>query len=177
MGFYLPAAAVVVLDQITKQVLWRNGEIYSIIDGFLRITLVKNAGAAFGLFQGARLFFIIASVVAAIFIIYVAVRLPQADRARRLYLGLILGGAIGNLIDRTLFGEVIDFIEIGFMGHYWPVFNVADMGVSIGAVLLLLFLLRHPSEPAAVPATDGAEVVDGGQAVGAPADPTTPRDG
>lgn len=144
MGFLLPAAIVIVLDQLTKQFFWHNGRNYDVIDGFVRITLVKNAGAAFGLFQGGRLFFIAASIVAVIFILYVGLRLPRSDWQRRLLLGAILGGAIGNLIDRLYAGEVIDFIDIGIGAHRWPVFNVADMGVSVGATLLLIYLLRSP---------------------------------
>jgi signal peptidase II len=144
VGFLLPAAVVVVLDQLTKQFFWRNGQNYDVIDGLLRITLVKNAGAAFGLFQGGRAFFIAASIIAVVFILYVGLRLPKSDWQRRLLLGAILGGAIGNLIDRVYAGEVIDFIDIGIGVHRWPVFNVADMGVSVGATLLLIYLLRSP---------------------------------
>lgn len=166
MGFLLPAALIVVLDQIAKQLFWRNGQNYDVIDGFLRITLVKNAGAAFGLFQGGRVFFIAASVIAIIFILYVGLRLPATDRYRRFLLGMILGGAVGNLIDRAYAGEVIDFIDMGIGVHRWPVFNVADMGVSIGATLLLIYLMRRPreavepagaeSEGAAPPGGDGS---------------------
>lgn len=146
MRFLLPAAVVIILDQLTKQFFWRLGRSYDIIDGYFNITLVKNAGAAFGLFQGGRLFFIVASVAAIGFIIYLGVRMSPAERLRRLLLGLILGGAIGNLVDRALFGEVIDFIQIGVSGHYWPVFNIADVGVSVGATLLLINLLRRGSD-------------------------------
>jgi signal peptidase II len=157
VGFLLPAAIVIVLDQITKQFFWRNGHNYEVIGDFFRITLVKNAGAAFGLFQGGRFFFITASVIAIGFILYVGLRLPKTAIYRRLLLGMILGGAIGNLIDRVYAGEVIDFFDIGIGIHRWPVFNVADMGVSIGATLLLIYLLRSPrdeEQPAAVPATE-----------------------
>lgn len=154
MAFFLTAAIVIVLDQISKHLIWDHGHNYTIIDGFLRITLVKNAGAAFGMFQGARTFFIIASIIASILIIYMGMRLPREERARRIFLGLILGGAIGNLFDRVRAGEVIDFMEIGFSGHYWPVFNVADVGVSIGAALLLIYILRHPSAKHDAVATD-----------------------
>lgn len=161
MRFFIPAALVVALDQLTKQLFWRNGQNYDIIDGYLHITLVKNAGAAFGMFQGGRLFFIIASIAAVLLISIVALRLPREERSRRLWLGLILGGAIGNLIDRILYGEVIDFLQIGFRGHYWPVFNVADMAVTIGAALLVLFALRSPRERDAAPDVDGIPVSGG----------------
>jgi signal peptidase II len=149
VGFLLPAAIVVVVDQITKQIFWKYfvaGQQADVIPGVLRITLVKNSGAAFGLFEGGRVFFIIASVVAIGFILYLGFRLPVVERYKRYLLGLILGGAVGNLIDRIYDGAVIDFIEMGLKGHWWPVYNVADIAVSVGAVLLLIHLLgssRH----------------------------------
>ncbi|HEU4364402.1 MAG TPA: signal peptidase II [Candidatus Krumholzibacteria bacterium] len=158
MRFFLPAALVVALDQITKQLFWRNGQDYDIIDGYFHITLVKNAGAAFGMFQGGRLFFIIASIAAVVLISVVALRLPRGENLRRVWLGMILGGAIGNLIDRVLHGEVIDFLQIGFRGHYWPVFNVADMAVTIGAALLVLFAMRASGAREVEPAGDSLPV-------------------
>jgi signal peptidase II len=142
VGLFLPAAVVVVLDQVTKHFFWRNGQNYELIPGYFNITLVKNAGAAFGMFQGARLFFVVASFIAVALIIYLGLRLPPEQKQRRLWLGLILGGAVGNLIDRVATGQVTDFIQIGVAGHYWPVFNVADMGVTIGAALLILYAMR-----------------------------------
>lgn len=150
MGFLLPAVIVVVLDQFTKQLFWRSfdpGRSTNVIDGIFRITLVKNTGAAFGVFEGGRPFFIAASVVAAVLLLYVGLRLPASDRYKRTLLGLILGGAVGNLIDRVYSGEVIDFLEIGIAGHWWPVFNVADVAVSVGVVLLLIYLVRSSREP------------------------------
>jgi len=141
VALFLPAVLIVVIDQITKYLFWSNGRNYEIVEGFFNITLVKNAGAAFGVFQGGRVFFVAASVVAAVLITYLGVKLPREDRARRIWLGLILGGAIGNLIDRIRFGEVVDFIQIGFRGHYWPVFNVADIGVTVGATMPMLYAL------------------------------------
>lgn len=165
MRFLLPAAVVVVLDQLTKQFFWKLGRSYELIEGYFNITLVKNAGAAFGLFQGGRVFFILASVAAIAFIIYLGIRMSEAHRLRRVLLGMILGGAVGNLIDRALAGEVIDFLQIGVNGHYWPVFNVADIAVSVGAALLLVDLLRHGSrDPAGVtvaqPVADGDPPAD-----------------
>jgi signal peptidase II len=142
VGLFLPALVVVVLDQITKHLFWGNSQNYEIIPGYFNITLVKNAGAAFGMFQGARVFFVTASFLAVALIIYLGLRLPSSERTRRILLGLILGGAIGNLVDRVASGEVIDFLQIGVAGHYWPVFNVADAGVTVGAALLILYALR-----------------------------------
>ena len=147
MALFLPAILIVIVDQITKYLFWNNGQNYVIIDGFFNITLVKNAGAAFGMFQGGRAFFIGASIVAAVLITYLGIKLPRAERVRRIWLGLILGGAVGNLIDRARFGEVVDFLQIGFQGHYWPVFNVADIGVTVGATMLILYALLPHRRP------------------------------
>lgn len=152
MGLFLPAVVVVVLDQLTKRLFWSNGQNYELIPGYFNIALVKNAGAAFGMFQGARVFFVIASFVAVALIVYLGVRLPKEQRGRRFLLGMILGGAIGNLIDRVASGQVTDFIQIGVAGHYWPVFNIADMGVSIGACLLILYAMRTNRTLVPVPA-------------------------
>jgi signal peptidase II len=144
VGFVIPALVVIAVDQLTKQLAWHYfdiGRYFELIPGMLRITLVKNAGAAFGMFEGGRAFFIVASIIAAAVITYIGLRLPPAERLKRLLLGLILGGAIGNLIDRIYDGAVIDFVEMGIGGHWWPVYNVADIAVSVGAVLLLVQLL------------------------------------
>ncbi len=160
MGFLVPAAVVIVVDQVTKQLFWHTfdaGQSVDILPGILRITLVRNAGAAFGMLQGARPFFILTSILAAIVILYLGWRLPRSERYRRFLLGFILGGAVGNLIDRAYAGEVIDFIEMGVNGHWWPVYNVADVAVTIGAVLLLVELLREKrkNEPGIAGAAGG----------------------
>lgn len=144
MGFLIPALVVIAVDQITKQLAWHYfdiGRFVEIIPGIFRITLVKNAGAAFGMFEGGRAFFIATSLIAAGVILYIGLRLPPSQWRKRLLLGLILGGAVGNLIDRVYDGAVIDFLEMGVGGYWWPVYNVADIAVSVGAVLLLIQLL------------------------------------
>jgi signal peptidase II len=157
VGLLLPAAVVVVIDQLTKQLVWRHGQNYDVIAGYLHITLVKNSGAAFGLFQGGRAVFVVASLLAVAFIVYAGRRVPRVERYKRALLGCILGGAIGNLIDRVINGEVIDFIQIGVAGHYWPVFNIADVGVSVGAALLLLHVLASSRQRDAVDPPPDAE--------------------
>lgn len=142
MGFLIPAAAVILLDQLTKQFFWYLGKNFDVIDGILRITLLKNPGAAFGVYQGGRVFFLVASIVASILVMYVGLRTPCVKTGRRLLLGLILGGAVGNLIDRILAGEVIDFIDIGIGQTRWPVFNIADLAVTVGAVGLVVIFAR-----------------------------------
>lgn len=136
-GFLLPASIVVIIDWASKQVFWHLGRDFDIIDGILRITLVKNTGAAFGMFQGQRPFFIAASVIACVILTWLGLRMPASERTQRFALSLILGGAVGNLIDRIYPGEVIDFIDMGIGAHRWYVYNVADIAVTVGVVLLL----------------------------------------
>ena len=148
MGFLLPALIVIILDQASKQLLWGLGNNFDLIDGLLRITLVRNSGAAFGMLQGGRVFLIISSVLASIFIIVLAQRVPKEDVLKRIFLGMILGGAIGNLIDRIYPGHVIDFIDMGIGVHRWPVYNFADTAVTVGGVLLIIAysLKREPNQ-------------------------------
>ena len=167
MGFLLPAAIVVVVDQVSKQIAWHSlllGLHVDLIPGVLRLTLVKNKGAAFGLLEGGRIFFIIASVVAAVFITYLGFHLPKTERVKRLLLGLILGGAVGNLIDRVYDGAVIDFVEMGIAGYWWPVYNVADIAVTVGAVALLVHVMAtsRRQDEAGVRPGGSAAADDGG---------------
>lgn len=163
MGFLIPVVIIVLVDQVTKQAAWAGfdvGRQLDLIPGVLRINLVKNSGAAFGMFEGGRVFFILAGLIAVAVISYVGWRLPKRERLKRVLLGLILGGAIGNLIDRVYDGAVIDFIEMGVAGYWWPVYNVADIAVSVGAVLLLfhvMFSNRRVEPPAAAEATGSAD--------------------
>jgi signal peptidase II len=142
VGFLLPTFIVLALDQFSKQLFWHLGRNFDIIDGLLRITLVKNSGAAFGMLQEGRIFLIVSSIVASGFIVYLTKRLSDMERAKRVFFGLILGGALGNLIDRIYPGEVIDFIDMGIGPHRWPVYNLADTAVTVGGLLLILNLSR-----------------------------------
>ncbi len=180
MSFLRIAAIIVALDQLSKQLIWRFARDTVFVPGFLNLVRVRNTGAAFGLLPGARVFFVVASVAASVFIVRVGMRTPPTMRLRRLALAGILGGAVGNLVDRVLFGSVIDFIQIGWAGHYWPVFNVADVGVSVGAVLLALDALRaheapggartalEPDAPDAPGGPVGPGAADGSDAAGSP---------
>ncbi len=142
MGFLLPALAVVTIDQITKGFFWHLGKNFDVIDGIVRVTLVENSGAAFGMFQGARAFLLVTSSVASVLIVVLAHRLPARDLAKRVFLGMILGGALGNLVDRVYPGQVIDFIDKGIGSYRWPVYNVADAAVTVGGILLIFTFSR-----------------------------------
>jgi signal peptidase II len=149
-------AVVVLLDQATKLLVDRMmtlHESHPVIDGFLRLTYVRNRGAAFGIlsdaelpFQATLFSFLSLSALAAIALY--AWRLPAESRLPKAALAVIMGGAIGNLIDRMRLGYVIDFVDAYLGPHHWPAFNVADSAISVGVVLLILDMLWHPqSEP------------------------------
>jgi signal peptidase II len=142
--FYLLAAVVVVLDQITKLQIagtMLRGESRQIIGDFFRLTYVHNDGAAFGLSLGGRWSFIAVTVVVIAFIVFFYVR-SEKTRTARWALALILGGAVGNLADRLRLGEVVDFLHLSVAGWSWPIFNVADIAVSVGVGLLAIHLFR-----------------------------------
>ncbi|HOU36935.1 MAG TPA: signal peptidase II, partial [Candidatus Omnitrophota bacterium] len=115
-----------------------------VIKGLFHLTLVHNRGAAFGMFKNQTPLFILTSVVAVLFIL---LHLKKSTLLEKFALSLILAGAVGNLIDRVLYGCVIDFIDIHIEPYfYWPVFNVADSAITVGACMLGWLLLR-PAGP------------------------------
>lgn len=134
---FLISFIVVALDQITKYFALTYINPYDSFNilPFLHLVLVTNKGAAFGMFKyiGSG-FFIAASVIAIIFVIYLMIR----GKEDHLGLSLILGGAIGNLIDRILYGSVVDFIDLSIGKYHWPAFNIADSALSVGVTIILL---------------------------------------
>ena len=172
------SVSIVIVDQITKLLVkglsvpplgihWegmRYGTSIPVLGDFFRLTYIENAGMAFGIDVGGKLFFSIVSIVASIAILVYLYRARHTLFAFRLSLALILGGALGNLIDRAFYGilfnggalfsgRVVDFFDVDFFDitigsyqlHRWPVFNIADACVSIG-VILLLFVHRSAEE-------------------------------
>jgi signal peptidase II len=146
MGFYLIALAVVLTDQATKEIVVRTmrlGQSIPIVPGYFDLTYVLNPGAAFSLLATLpekirNPFFIAISVAAAILIIVYRARHLRGHRLASVSLGLVLGGAVGNLIDRIRYGVVVDFLDAHVHQYHWPVFNVADSAISVGVTLLLL---------------------------------------
>ena len=162
--------AVVLLDQVTKAIVVRAIELHdyrSIIDGLLSLSHVHNRGAAFGVLSDARLphqpeLLAALSLAALVAIAYYFVRLPASARLPRIALALVLGGAVGNLIDRVRLGHVVDFVHVYWRQHAWPDFNVADSAITIGVVLLILDILRQPrTEKSEAPGIDAAASTPG----------------
>ncbi len=130
--FWGVALLVFALDRITKLLVRANIPLDSSIDfKIFSFTNVMNTGTAFGLLRNASWFFVIFAAAVSVFLI---LKYKTFEDKLQPILGLILGGAVGNLVDRLLYGAVVDFIDF----HFWPAFNVADSAISIAVVLLLL---------------------------------------
>ena len=145
--FTAAAAATLILDILTKLVVYNrlpyHGAPIEVIGDLLRWTHIRNAGAAFGLFQGNRYFFIAVSILSALVIVILVLKRSHRSSLVLVGFGMVLGGALGNLSDRIWLGVVIDFIDVGIGDLRWPVFNVADMGVTVGVAVLGLGMIRE----------------------------------
>lgn len=148
--------AVLALDLATKAWVLRTLPLYTqkeIIPGFFNLVHVRNTGVAFSFFAGTdspwRVHILVALTLAALGVIFFLYReCRREEKAKRFALGLIAGGALGNLADRLRFGNVVDFLDFYIGPYHWPAFNVADVAVTVGAALLLVAVLRgekdHP---------------------------------
>lgn len=145
---YIPllgiAAIVIAVDQVVKALVTAKlsgGTRVDVLGGLLTLDYTENRGAAFGVFQsGGWLFVTVALLVAAAILLYYP-RFQLGGMPGRLGLGLILGGAVGNLVDRIRLGYVVDFVDL----HWWPVFNVADSAIVVGVIVLSLYSLLSPT--------------------------------
>jgi signal peptidase II len=150
------SAAIVLADQITKWMVLSHfapGERLE-LTGFFNLVLVFNKGAAFSLFANApgwQTPLLVAFALAAALIVSVLLLRSRERRTFCAGLALILGGALGNVIDRLRFGQVVDFLDLHAAGWHWPAFNVADSAITIGAALLILDGFRHHEKRAGAP--------------------------
>ena len=140
----IPVLIILALDQLSKFIVIKNlnaNQSIPIIKGLLYVTFVRNCGAAFGILKNQLPLFIFTALFAIVLIFLVISKKKERPLILNISLGLILAGAIGNLIDRLFLGYVVDFIDF----RIWPVFNVADSAITIGAVLLGWSILKHAS--------------------------------
>jgi signal peptidase II len=143
--FASTAAGVVVLDQATKALVLARLALYEsvvVLPDFFNLTHVRNPGAAFGLFAGRAAsfrtpFFLVATLVALVVILIALKRIGPGERWKRFALALVFGGALGNLVDRLRWGEVVDFLDVFWRTYHWPAFNVADSAITVGVGVLL----------------------------------------
>lgn len=144
------SALVIVIDQATKRVVDTTMQLYQSIDLIpcFQLTYLRNQGAAFSFLSGAggwqRWFFIGLAIIASVFICFWLKKLDRNQRWEAIAWSLVLGGALGNLIDRILYGYVIDFLDVYVGEWHWPAFNVADSAITVGVIMLLLDSFKPP---------------------------------
>ncbi|QJB57788.1 signal peptidase II [Pseudodesulfovibrio sp. zrk46] len=152
------AVALVVLDQVTKLWVSSTMEVWTgkaLIPGFFNLVHVLNRGAAWGFLDSEHIdwqrpLFIVITFIALGFISFMLKNTEESDKWMIVGLGFIIGGALGNLIDRIRLGVVVDFLDFYIGNYHWPAFNVADIALTVGAccIILSMFLNRHKSESA-----------------------------
>ncbi|MBP1990274.1 signal peptidase II [Paenibacillus eucommiae] len=146
--YYLIALLVFVVDQVTKWLIVKYldiGDVRSVIGDFFSITSQRNNGAAFSILEGQRWFFLVVTSIVIVGIIWYMNKIKTSGtRLQLIALGLILGGAVGNYLDRALFGEVVDFLSFhfAFINYTFATFNIADSGIVCGAILMMFDLFR-----------------------------------
>lgn len=144
MYYYLLALVIIALDQITKAIIVNKmelGESIQVIENFLYITSHRNPGAAWGILAGKMWFFYIVTVVVIVALVVYIQKMAKTHMLVGVALALMLGGAIGNFIDRILHQEVVDFIDTYIFGYNFPIFNVADSALTVGVALLIIYML------------------------------------
>ncbi|NLT95203.1 MAG: signal peptidase II [Clostridia bacterium] len=145
MLFWVTAALVLLIDQGTKYIVKTTMTLYEsipVIPNIFHLTYIENPGAAFGLLANQRLFFIFITMIILTTIIYFYYKLTGEKLLLRIALGMVVGGAVGNLIDRLRMGVVTDFFDF----RIWPVFNIADSAIVIGMIYIAYQLLFHGEE-------------------------------
>lgn len=142
--YYLFALIVIGIDQLTKWIVIQKMEILDsipIIENFIYITSHRNAGAAWGILQGQMMFFYIITLIVIIGLIYYMEKYAKDNKLTAISLSLMLGGAIGNFIDRLLRQEVVDFIDVMIFKYDFPIFNVADSALVTGVILIFISMI------------------------------------
>ena len=142
---------IIIFDQLSKFVIRANFNLYEQIDivkGFIKIIYIRNSGVVCGLFSNNQnhlvpIIISILSIAALLTVLYIFIKTSLSCRLELISLSFIMGGAVGNIVDRFLLGYVVDFIDIYIKSYHWPTFNIADSFISIGIVLLLISVLRN----------------------------------
>ncbi len=154
--FIVTILLVIIGDQLTKASIlshFQYGESIVMIQDFFNLTYVRNLGAAFGFLAGSDAsfripFFVVVPIIALVVLVYLYVDLPPAAKWRATALGMVSGGALGNLIDRARLGYVVDFLDFHYKNAYsFPAFNVADSAICVGVGILLLSTLQLKEKP------------------------------
>ena len=132
------------LDQLIKLIVTKNMELFQeikIIKNFFSIYYIKNKGAAFSIMGNQTILLILISIICLLFLKNYIKKLKQPSKLTIVSLGIMIGGILGNLFDRLFYKEVIDYLSFNFFGYSFPVFNLADIGITVGAALLIITIL------------------------------------
>ncbi|HLR66076.1 MAG TPA: signal peptidase II [Virgibacillus sp.] len=140
--YYVITIAIIGIDQLSKWMVVKNMEIYdqiTVIENFFYLTSHRNTGAAWGILEGKMNFFYIITVIVVIGVIFYLHKYGKENKLLAVSLSFVLGGAIGNFIDRILHKEVVDFLDFIIFNYDYPIFNIADSALVVGVILLLIF--------------------------------------
>ncbi|QXE03381.1 signal peptidase II [Terribacillus sp. DMT04] len=144
MMYFIIAIIAVIIDQLTKLAVVKNmteGESIPIIDNFLYLSSHRNRGAAWGMLEGQFWFFYLVTAIVIVIVSYYIVKYSKESKLMGASLALVLGGAIGNFIDRLFRKEVVDFVDTRFGDYHYPIFNVADSCLVVGVILIIIAML------------------------------------
>lgn len=142
--YYIIAFIVILIDQLSKWLIVKKMELYEslpIIENFFYITSHRNKGAAWGILQNQMIFFYIITIIAVIGIVYAMEKYAKDQRLFSFSLSLVLGGAIGNFIDRLFRKEVVDFLDVYIFSYDYPIFNIADSALVVGVIILFIITI------------------------------------
>ena len=145
-NIYIIAIIIVILDFFIKTIVKQNMELLEnivIIPNFFNITYVENTGAAFSIFENNKYFLIIISIIILFLILKHIKENKLNQKLEIISFGLILGGLLGNLIDRIVYSRVIDYLSFNIFGYMFPVFNLADIAITIGVFMLIIVLIKQ----------------------------------
>ncbi|MFH1825954.1 MAG: signal peptidase II [bacterium] len=145
MLFYIWALSIVLIDQFIKQTvhtLMSLGQTVPLIPGLLNLTYVRNTGAAFSIFVGFSSYLAFVGIIVTMIVLYIHYRVSDQRKIVHIALAFILGGSLGNLIDRLCRTYVVDYVDVSF----WPVFNFADIMINIGVIIFVLFFFEEEVE-------------------------------
>jgi signal peptidase II len=151
------SAIILLADQATKLTIKNRVDLrdsISVMGDFFRLTYIENPGMAFGIQFGSPLFFTGFASIASVVIFVYLYRIRHEKFIPRFALAIILGGAVGNLIDRFAYGQVVDFLDFGFGETRWPIFNIADSSVTVGMILLLSVVLFEKDKETVAPVSE-----------------------
>ena len=143
---YSVACVLLMIDQVIKIIVRTYMDLHdeiSIIPNFFSIYYIENTGGAFSLFSGATILLIVLSILVLAFLHVYVITDEEMTKWRKFGLGILIGGVIGNLVDRLLYGAVVDYLSFSLFGYNFPIFNIADIGIVLGFLVLALNILRR----------------------------------